>query len=361
MRKFIRNIILFSLVPLLVIITDLFLPYNFFTYRISEAIAFKYTQLANGIYYPNRKMEMTEQGDLGYYTKYAIEKKIVWKTDQLGFRNDHYIKSPDIVLIGDSFFAGIALSQEETVVNQVRQKLNDSADSSTVYNIAPGSFDRFDALLKKGLLKKPKLVVYSIVERNIPELSVSKPISFPETSNLFYSLFQYLPGNAAITTDQVLKMDYIEYCKARISDQKGSGIPSPNNPKMLFFRGKDAEINTADSTLFNAIKVISRYKSYCDSLGVAFLFVPIPNKETVYFEMVPFNHQPSFLFRLDSLCNAVHISTIQTLNLFNEAKKRGILLYHYDDTHWNASGASLVAAEITSRSQKELAKRKSGR
>ena len=63
----------------------------------------KNNKLFSGSYYPNKILEMNEFGDLGHHTDYKVVKKVIWKTDKLGFRNSNSIDSSSIYLIGDSF------------------------------------------------------------------------------------------------------------------------------------------------------------------------------------------------------------------------------------------------------------------
>lgn len=88
---------------------------------------------------------------------------------------------------------------------------------------------------------------------------------------------------------------------------------------------------------------IVSYKKYCDSIGVEFLFLPIPNKETVYYKNVPFETQPDYLFKIDSILNYRKVESINSLKIFNDSKK---YVYHKDDTHWNYEGVNLIANEI---------------
>jgi hypothetical protein len=125
----------------------------------------------------------------------------------------------------------------------------------------------------------------------------------------------------------------------------GMGYPSSINKKMLFLDGRKSIKN--DSLLYcksiNAIHIICQK---CKNLGITFLFVPMPNKESVYWELVPYTKQPNLLFRIDSALKKANILSINTLALFNNEKKNGTWLYHFDDTHWNNNGVKVVAKEM---------------
>ena len=114
---------------------------------------------------------------------------------------------------------------------------------------------------------------------------------------------------------------------------------------MLFLQGKKS-IAKVDARLKSTSKALISYKKYCDSQKIDFLFLPMPNKETVYFDLVPLSEQPDYLFRLDSiLCNA-KVNIINILPLYNLERRKGSLLYHPDDSHWNGYATQLVAKEI---------------
>jgi hypothetical protein len=75
--------------------------------------------------------------------------------------------------------------------------------------------------------------------------------------------------------------------------------------------------------------------------------MPMPDKETVYYELVPFKEQPAYLHRLDSMLTAAGVRTIPTLDIYNEYRKtNSSLLYHLDDTHWNPNATTLISREI---------------
>ena len=82
-------------------------------------------------------------------------------------------------------------------------------------------------------------------------------------------------------------------------------------------------------------------------LAAAFLYVPMPNKESVYYDFIPLNKQPDYLFKLDSILKEANVSTINTLEIYNNYRKiNSALLYHLDDTHWNSKATDLVSKEI---------------
>ena len=135
----------------------------------------------------------------------------------------------------------------------------------------------------------------------------------------------------------------IKWLHARIKNQKGFGSQSPINSHMFFAQGKHAKVFNQND-LQESVDAIKTHKKYCDSLDITYIYIPMPNKETVYYDLVPLHEQPKYLFLLDSLLILQDIHTIHTIDIYNKySSTSSELLYHYDDSHWNSNGISLIA------------------
>ncbi|WP_397362422.1 hypothetical protein [Olleya sp. R77988] len=329
MKKFIIKIILFIL-PLSVFLIDGFLPVDTFAYRPWEAL--KYNN-KNGVafpFYPNQDLNMHSSGDLLHHTEHAIIKKEHWITDKLGYRNDVFVKKPNIVLIGDSFITGSGLTQDSTLTNVLKNKLN-----TEVYNMAPASFNDFISLISNNIIEKPKLVIFSKIERDIPA-----PIkdNVGEVHNRKASKF-------SIFKDKIIRLYSFKYLKARLKSKHGNGISGKTDSTMSFLNGKNQKYNYDE--IDDIVKTIKSYKNYCKSIGARFIFLPIPNKETVYFDKIPLKKQPDFIPKLDALLSLNKVEVINTQNIFNQYNKSNTKnLYHLDDTHWNFNGLELISKKI---------------
>jgi alginate O-acetyltransferase complex protein AlgJ len=345
MKKLLLNIVLFPIpVVLICLILNDLLPVSFWTYRTWEAVRVYDSKLPTGFgpFYPNSKLSMSEQGDLAHHTEFSILKKVVWETDELGFRNRPKSKDKpiDILLIGDSFIAGTSLDQDQTLSEQLKL-----LTGKNVYQIAPSRIEEFDKLLRLKLISKPKVIILSPVERNLNMLTpVAKyTVSKREFKRIELSespVIQWI----SVLYDRFEKNSSYQFFKSRFRGTSGSGIQSAVNKKFFFLRGKD-QMPANKFKYDKIVESLKSYKSYCDSLGIVFVFLPCPDKESVYYEYVPFSKQPSTLFQLDSILSANGINTINSLGVFNRYK-RNALLYSYDDTHWNAAGVSVIATEI---------------
>ncbi len=325
MKRFILKTILF-LLPLLLLFVEVLLPVNIFTFRPWEALSYNSKKGMAFPFYPNHSLVMNSVGDLCYHTDNEITKYEDWITDELGFRNNTFIKKADVLFIGDSFIAGSGICQDSTITNQLSRQIN-----AKVYNMAPSNFNEFVSLIDLGILDKPNLVVFGIVERTVPE--TLNPV-----------VIEYNGFNAnrfSILKDRSTRLYSFDYLKARLSNSKGSGIKGIVSG-MYFFNGKDQIYNY--DKVNEVANTISHYKKYCDSIGVDFIFLPLPNKETVYYQYVPLDKQPDYITELNSILNNKGVNTINTLQIYND--EQNDLLYHPDDTHWNANGVKLVVNEL---------------
>lgn len=334
MRKFLYKILIF-LIPILVYIgIEGFLPINFFTYRPWEALRF--ISNPDYVFYPNMCLKMTSVGGLCYYTENAIPREENWKTDKIGFRNDTFIKKPDIIIIGDSYIAGSALPEKYIISNTMMRIFKKRI---TVYSFAPSTFDNFVRLLELGVIKKPKLIVFSIVERNTPLILNKDSV----VNNL--GKFDYKVTDFEIFMDKIKRKYSANYIRSRLIGKVGAGVKGTNESGMYFYKGAN-QIYDKDYAI-KTLKAIKSYKAYCDSIGVEFLFLPMPDKETVYYDYVPLKEQPGKLLKLDSLLESSGIMAINTLCLYNQYRKNHKeLLYYRDDSHWNPKGVELVAHEV---------------
>ncbi len=338
MKKFIFKILLIETVFISIHILLVFcIPDNLITHRVIENIRAKKRDFFPSTFYPNKSITMDEVGDLAYHTKYSVARKnITWKTDKFGFRNNRFVQNPEIVFIGQSFVFGGALNQDETIFSKVEKY-----SGSVTYNMAPSSFNQFINNLSNNIISKPKVLVYCSVERIIPKLPKINDISNT------LDIIKYNPRALILLSflDEIYKSNYHNFLISYISNSKGHGIKSPQS-NMFFLQGKKVEDMADYKNAAKHAQIIKSYSDKCDSLGIQFIFVPIPNKETTYYELVPLEHQPNYLDTLYKELQSLRVSSINVSKIFNQLKNKK-LLYHLDDTHWNSNGADNLAREIS--------------
>ncbi len=341
-KHFLYRFFIFLSIPLLVIIViEVALPPTLFTFRGYEALIFNYNIPHLGCFYPNSKIYKEAEGDMCHHTSAAVIKKELWITDSIGFRNDCFVKKPDVVFIGNSFIYGTGLTQNEIISNQVKRYMNNKV---TVYNMAEASLGDFDYYLRTGIIEKPKLIIYAVGEIHVPSGYIPYEKTSKSTVKNFFKPIFYFGFNSLI--DKSIRFYSLKWIKARINGVKHFGTQTPLGGRMFFAQGANAKKMNNYEIKQSANAIISCQK-YCDSLGIKFLYLPTPNKETIYYDLIPFDHQPDYYFQLASLLHQSHIEGINTLDLFNNyRKKNNQLIYHLDDTHWNSIGVSIVSTEI---------------
>ncbi len=343
MKKFLFDILHFTgFVAIAIIVVECIVPENAITFSPIQVNKVKSKDLFIGPFYPNHNDVRDAYGDLAHHTEYEILKKdILWETDALGFRNNKVIDAPDVIFLGTSNIAGYSTSQEKNISSQV----SDMTELG-VYNMAPYTFDKFTQLLDAKIIDKPKILVFGLIERGLPFLPEIKPRKKSWLKNSFIKLKRTTIFNGLATMiDIPAKRSFLRFVTARLNGTTGNGVQSEINNNMFFFQGKYAKIEPSIEVVTRTADVIESYERYCKEKGIKFIFMPVPNKETIYFEQVPLDEQPKFLEKLHIELQKRNINTIYTTALFNQERKEK-LLYHLDDTHWNANGIEIAAKNV---------------
>lgn len=337
MKQFFKLLLYFTIPAIFVCILDsVILSPVLFTNRVWEGLSFK--EEMSMPFYPNQSIKMKEIGDLGFHTHAAVVKNVVWKTDRLGYRNDSVITDPDILIVGDSFLAGSTLTQDSTLTNTLIRLTN---HKYKIYNIAPVQFSTCVSLINKGIIKKPKLIIRISVERFMGMIADTTEDS---RFNRTYKINQKYP-QLLTSVDRLRKFASMQWFNARFKNRTGIGFPSAVNPKMLFLEGIHSIDN--DSGLYHeSIKSNTMFYYKCKSWGVKYLYIPMPNKETVYWDLVPYSKQPNLLYLVASALNKLGIDNINPIPIYNKAKGTGQWLYNLDDTHWASPAVQILAKEI---------------
>jgi alginate O-acetyltransferase complex protein AlgJ len=316
------------------------LPINFFTHRFHEAITYNSTIIPHNYpLYQNQKANISGYGDLCFNTKYEIPKDESYITDELGFRNDKFIKNPDILIIGDSYTLGATINQSQLLANQIMKNSNYS-----VYGMAPIEFSSLDKMLKLNIIQKPKYIIYERVERGeIPKIEYFDNSFSNQLEYKYYNLWSF--GNINVFLDKIFRAYVNNYVKAKVTNSRGTGTQSKIEEKLFFYDTK--HLNPSIEWMNYNIKSLESYKKYCDSIGSKFIYLPMPNKETVYFDKVPLEKQPDYLLRLGNVLKKKNIDYYPTIEFYNNFRKKDSrMLYQYDDSHWNALASEMIAKEI---------------
>ena len=342
MKKFISKTSLFILLPILIwSLIEGLMPITTFTHRTYDGIFFNSFIPSNLSMYPNINSQKKAVGDLCFNTDNQIFRNEIWRTDKFGFRNNEFIKKADVLLLGDSFFLGTGLTQEDLLSNVLFNKLK---GKFSVYNMSPTTISEFDKYLRLKKINKPKILVFSQVERNLPVDLIILDKNQISDKNIFTEILSKYNFNVFL--DKAFKQFSLNWLRARINNLKGKGVKSKRE-NFYFLNGKD-QVYDKNYVLEMTNKILS-YKKYCDSIGVKFIFVPMPNKETVYYDYVGIRNQPNMLLQLDSILHTKNVETLNTLKVYNEYRrltKDDSLIYQMDDSHWSQIGVNLVSEEL---------------
>lgn len=92
--------------------------------------------------------------------------------------------------------------------------------------------------------------------------------------------------------------------------------------------------------------VVLMMQNYVESRGGEFIFLPAPNKMSVYGEYMPYYYiedggQGNYERLYSELVNA-GVNTVQLKNTLSLKKADGVQLYHKLDSHWNNYGAAVA-------------------
>ena len=321
----------------------------------------------SGDFYPNMKVSMTDTGsDLAQHTKYAIKKKVDWETDRYGYRKrDLGTEKFQIIILGESNIAGSGLTQEDMLSEVLERRLKMNVYPLTDIKTPPINIFLND---KRFIDNPPRIVILAIVERYI-ELLPKPHINNSNTQPFKLELFirRYLDKHPAlgILIDRMSKNSMMHSFVRRIElgienpmrrllgmeDALPPGsVQSTVDKKRFFFRevvdrmacGKDVSSEELDGMA----EVIASYDRIFKEKGIRFIFLPIPNKENIYYKYVPVKNlaKPEFLGRLILKLQNMGIEVIDTQKAFDEVSTRSNkLLYCTNDTHWNAAGVALTA------------------
>ncbi|MCX6713411.1 MAG: hypothetical protein NTY66_04370 [Candidatus Vogelbacteria bacterium] len=290
---------------------------------------------------------MDEKGDLAPHTSLAVTKHAVWQTDHNGFRTENGNVVPEIVIIGDSTVVGNSLSQEETLARVLSDRTGLKA-----YPYAPRSVndylndDRFFSL-------RPKFVVISYIERSLTGL---KPVKTEPTKGSAGEVFlaktvKRLPWLITLASyvDRSFDPNYPKYVYRLIMGQIPNPLYTYASGTMLFFQGPSANAQISDQELERTAQTIKSYDKQFARMGAQLIFMPVPNKESVFYKLLPSAPKPDFLDRLTKRTRELGIDTIDLETPFRaKNENEGIAVYHTDDTHWNPAGVRIAVELLNS-------------
>lgn len=333
-------------------VVELLLPINFFNFRLQEALSVNILDyILPGPFYPNIKISMVEQGDIGHHTKFAVKKNVEWQTDRYGYRKADIISGKyKIVIVGDSETAGVRLTQKDMLSEVLEKRLGVG-----VYPLAPANINTF-LYSQRFINYPPDIVILECIERDItilPEIETSNKALNISWQEKYLKWLLSKNQSIAISLDRLSKNAMYRFLWARakegihriVEEFSPPKLPGNNSAtNMLFYQGVVANKDVPAEEIDRAVRIIKSYEEAINKRGMRFIFLPVPNKENVYYDLLPGKKKPVFLEQLISRLKSQGIEAVDIEQTFEKARQENnTLLYHTDDSHWNAEGVKLTA------------------
>lgn len=102
-------------------------------------------------------------------------------------------------------------------------------------------------------------------------------------------------------------------------------------------------LSLTDREIYSIAKTVRLIQDYSQQMNSDFVFIPMPNKNTVYPEYMPSRYVrgDSGLIKLYGMLDDLGVNYINMTEVFKDAEEMGVSerLYHNRDTHWNYLGA----------------------
>jgi hypothetical protein len=114
---------------------------------------------------------------------------------------------------------------------------------------------------------------------------------------------------------------------------------------IFFLEGAKVNKDVPKERFDKAVEIIEGYNETLRSQGIFFIFLPIPEKENIYHEYLN-TPKPMFLEKLIVELKKMGIETVDTQKAFDDAFRKGVLLYNPDDSHWNVNAVRITAGLI---------------
>ena len=364
-RAFIVTIIsLWLLIPATDMTARFLLSPSFYAYREWE---FMTTTEGPGPFKPSTVFQARIYGDLAnmlHLREFRRYHQQTFSTDSAGFRNLESAPGTyfPVVVVGDSDMAGSSLSDEETFSRVLENKMN-----LPIYNYAPASILAFlaDERFQKN---PPQVVIWEAVERTINAGNFNSYGALPRNAHFVrgQATSKKTPAPSPRLTN-FWAQDLYHEIVWRLCGHHESAIGHIDlNSGMLFYQPGVQVLQQGANRrgLAEVVAGVDRIRQILADRDIAMIFLPLPDKENIYQELLPEpvrpSEQPAFLEQLLVTLRDQGINTIDlyvpfrtAAPAFLQSRRDHDSLYFLDDTHWNSQGVAL-AVEETSRHINDL-------
>jgi hypothetical protein len=352
MKKFLLKLVLFLLPFIIVQAVELFvLPIDFFTFRVWESLRIMGSSISTGKFYPNFRLEKVEVGTLAKNSNNAVRQKVVWITDRYGYRNTNAWEKPDVVIIGDSFIVGDTLSQEQMLSEVLQSELK-----MKVYAMAPADIRDFlnDPRFADN---PPKVVILEILEPQISPKSMEKPKQDWYKMD-WVRLRQWLMQNRVVSyidimQNRIFKWNALNFLRTRVIWFFYNKKPALAGTRFfdgrpMFFDRLIKRLHLSQDQTGQIARTLESCKAVLQRRGIKFIFLPVPCKKTIYYDIAPGAPESDDFSRFVTYLQANGITTVNLEQAFLNARKQNedLLLYQLDDPHWNYEAVKITADSL---------------
>jgi hypothetical protein len=114
----------------------------------------------------------------------------------------------------------------------------------------------------------------------------------------------------------------------------------------VFMFGDTINRPTPEAEIDRLTRVVVSYRDTLQKMGIAFVFVPTPNKENIYHQLLPSRQKPVLLTALTERLRAAGVPVVDLQAPFDSAHAAGVRLYPRDDNHWSPQAVRIAAAKV---------------
>jgi PAS domain S-box-containing protein len=328
---------------------------------------------------PFRRDQITNFRGFGYSPVYGIDvqpRRLVWQTDNEGFRNRPDTFFADVAVIGSSF-AEYGTDLDNTYPSQLEIKLN----GRKVVNLAKagyGPLQYVEVLKRYALEKKPQYVLFTFypvsdIDGHLIEfLKGQKGSALAKRSIAFGGIFPRF-GIALQQTGRMLTsgcwtaltlwLQWILGTNFVHPDVAVLNLPNNVTERLVFFDQHSAK--STDNLLQSPEwrtweQILITLKNVSEENQIVPLLVYIPAATEVYAEYSTPESGANWLRVRESqiatasnnedaarrLAAKIGIELISLRPAFRQAARQGKLIYYPTDAHWNEEGRE-IAARVT--------------
>ena len=146
-------------------------------------------------------------------------------------------------------------------------------------------------------------------------------------------------------------MDYIFkllFYKIKLGEIKHKIIPRKiilnDENNMIFFINSLINGDQNIEKLNMTVDILKEYKTYFSEKGIEFVFIPIPDKETIYSKKLPNSYiqYSNYTGYMNDLTKQLEKENITVINLYEQYIIEREVVFHLDDSHWNGRGVEIA-------------------